>query len=289
MTSIICWKNKEENTDITWLLGDGLWVVSDTRVSNGSSVMTDNCPKVFSISAHSYDKSDIQRSNPKCIFRFGFGFAGSTLIGSNVKEMLSFYVGNLSELHYYDQPDYPYEDKLPSLIDIAILCKQLGEKYIRSMGVCFPKSARCEFLVFGLCPKLKKYRTITLRNTPDAPSIIEVKEVNIEEQDYLVLGDKKGQVLEKINEAKTELDSKGKSTNYAPLVALSNAIDDTFDTIGGYVQLCISNQIDTKVYFLSSNEAHGHQIAGFSLLDESVILGGFIVNVSSGIEMPTLE
>jgi len=290
VTSIICWRNKEEKKDITWLLGDGLWVVSDTRVSNGSSVMTDNCPKVFSISAQSYDKSDIQRTNPKCIFRFGFGFAGSTLIGSNVKEMLSFYVGNLSEVHYYDQPDYPYEEKLPSLMDIALLCKKLGEKYISSMGVCFPASARCEFLVFGLCPKLKQYRTIVLRNTPGAPSIIEIKEVNLEEQNYLVLGDKKAQVMEKINETKASLDSKGKKTNHAPLVALSNnIIDDTFNTIGGYVQLCISNQIDTKVYFLSSNETHEHQIAGFSLLDESVILGGFIVNVSSGFHMPILE
>jgi len=289
MTSIICWKNNEEEKDIAWLLGDGLWVVSDTRVSNGRSVMTDNCPKVFPISALSYDQSDIKRTNPKCIFRFGFGFAGSTLIGSNVKEMLSFYVGNLTELEHYDQPNYSYEDKLPSLMDIALLCKKLGEKYIKSVGACFPRSAKCEFLVFGLCPKLKKYRTITLNNTPATPSMIEVNEVNIEERDYLVLGDKKAQVSEKIHEVKATLNSKGRRTNHAPLVALSNVIGDTFETIGGYVQLCISNQIDTRVYFLSSNETHENQIAGFSLFDESAILGGFMTQVSYGFQMPNLE
>jgi hypothetical protein len=288
VTSIICWRNKEEEKDISWLLGDGLWVVSDTRVSSGGNVMTDNCPKVFSISAQSFDNSDLHRSNPKCIFRFGFGFSGSTLIGSNVKEMLNFYVGNLSEVQYYDAPDYPYDDKLPSLMDVANLCKKLGEKYINSMGVCFPTSARCEFLVFGLCPKMKTYRTIILRNTPDAPSVIEVKEVNIEDQGYLVLGDKKNQVLDEINEVRASLDRQGKKANHAPLIAISNIIDGDFETIGGYVQLCISNQLDTRIYFLSSNEPHQVQIAGFSLMDESIILGGFIVSLAGGFQMPTL-
>jgi hypothetical protein len=252
--------------------------------------MTDNCPKVFAMSALTYESGDIKRSNPKCIFRFGFGFTGSTLIGTNVKEMLSFYVGNLSEIHYYDQPDYPYEKKLPSLMDIAQLCKELAQKYIKSVGFCFPKNVRCEFLIFGLCPKTKNYRAITLRNSPENPAEIRIEEASIEDNEYLILGDQKERVLEQIVEAKIQMEAKGENIKTAPLVALSSIIDEDYGSIGGYVQLCISNQLDTQLYCLSSDENHKHknQIAGFSLFDKSVLLGGFMVSVSAGIYIPGL-
>ncbi len=287
MTSIVCWRNVEQEKNISWVMGDGLWAVSDTRVSSNGSVMTDNCPKVYSISALTYDSSDIHRSNPKCLFRFGFGFAGSTLIGSNVKEMLSFFVGNLSEIHYYDKPDFPYEDKLPSLMEVAQLCKSLGDKYILSLGFSFPNSARCEFLIFGCCPKTKKYRTITLRNTPENPAELTIEEVSLSANEYLVLGDQKDRVSSKIDSLKESLIYESKKEGDAPIFALASILEEDSGSIGGYLQLCISTIVDTKQFFISldQNDKHNYQIAGFNLMSELSMLGGFFVSMPGGIRI----
>jgi|TARA_R110002012_G_scaffold282890_2_gene472757 hypothetical protein len=287
MTSIVCWRNIEQKKDISGILGDGLWAVSDTRVSSNGSVMTDNCPKVYSISAFTYDGADIRRSNPKCLFRFGFGFAGSTLIGSNVKEMLSFFVGNLSEVQYYDQPDFPYEDKLPSLMEVTQLCKSLGEKYILSLGFSFPNSAKCELLVFGCCPKTKKYRTITLRNSPESPAKLTIEEVSLGGNDYLILGDQKARVSQKIDLLKENLTSEDKRERDAPIFALASILEDESGSIGGYLQLCVSTILDTKQFSitLDKNDKHNYQIAGFELMSELSMLGGFSVSMPSGIAL----
>ncbi|NOJ14004.1 hypothetical protein [Vibrio splendidus] len=288
MTSIVCWRNIERENNLAWVLGDGLWAVSDTRVSSGGSVMTDNCPKVTSISAFTYKYTDIHRSNPKCLFRFGFGFAGSTLIGSNVREMLSTFVSNLSELHYYDQPDYPYEDKLPSLMEIAELCKKLGEKYISSLGFSFPKSVGCELLVFGCCPKTKEYRTIMLRNTPDNPAVLSIVEKTLNDNECLILGDQKERVSTKIQTIKQNFVSNSKQVRDAPIFALESILEEDNGTIGGYLQLCISTIADTKQFFISTdkNDKNHYQIAGFSLMSELSILGGFSVVMSGGLSIP---
>ena len=287
MTSIVCWRNVEQEKDLAWVMGDGLWAVSDTRVSSNGSVMTDNFPKVYSIAAFTYKRADIHRSNPKCLFRFGFGFAGSTLIGSNVKEMLSFFVGNLSEIDYYDQPDFLYEDKLPSLMEIAELCKKLGEKYIISLGFSFPNSTRCEFLVFGCCPKTKEYRTITLRNSPDNPAAITIEEIILGADEYLLLGDQKERVSEKIDSIKQRLISEGKQERNAPIFAFTSILEEDSGSIGGYLQLCISTIVDTKHFFISAeqNDKHNYQIAGFNLMSELSILGGFSVSMPGGISI----
>lgn len=290
MTSIVCWRNIEKGKGLSWVMGDGLWAVSDTRVSSGGSVMTDNCPKVTSISAFTYKDSDIHRSDPKCLFRFGFGFAGSTLIGSNVREMLSTFVGNLSELHYYDQPDYPYEEKLPSLMEISELCKKLGEKYISSLGFSFPNSVGCEFLIFGRCPKTKEYRTIVLRNSPDNPTVLNITEKSLNDTEYLVLGDQKKRVATKIDSIKVRLMSTGSPVHHAPIYALDSILEEDSGTIGGFLQLCISTVVDTKQFFISTDkdDKNSYQIAGFSLMSELSILGGFSVSMPGGLSIPRL-
>ncbi|AZL84741.1 hypothetical protein EIJ81_09060 [Aliivibrio salmonicida] len=290
MTSIVCWRNAEQEKSPAWVMWDGLWAVSDTRVSDSGSVMTDNCPKVTSISAFTYKNSDIHRSNPKCLFRFGFGFAGSTLIGSNVREILSTFVGNLSEVHYYDQPDYPYEDKLPSLMEISELCKKLGEKYISSLGFSFPRRVGCEFLIFGCCPKTKEYRTIMLRNSPDNPAVLNIIEKSLNDTEYLVLGDQKERVATKIEAIKHQLVSKGKQVRNAPIYALESILEEDNGTIGGFLQLCISTVVDTKQFFISTdkNDKNNYQVAGFSLMSELSILGGFSVSMPGGLSIPRL-
>ena len=80
MTAIACWINREEH--------ESIWVVSDSRITQQNSTLTDHCPKLFSIPVSVIRKSDTYRIYPQKILELGFGFAGSTMIGINVKEML---------------------------------------------------------------------------------------------------------------------------------------------------------------------------------------------------------
>jgi hypothetical protein len=279
MTSIICWRNQEET--------DGIWAVSDSRVSTGTCVMTDNCPKLFSICANTFLENDYFKLNPKRLFTFGFGFAGSTLIGTNVKEMLSMFVSNLSELQYYDAPDYPFEKKLPSLMDVADLCKVIAERYIHSMGQCFPKSTRCEFVLFGYCIKNKTYTAIKLSNSPESPAEISISEVDVSNGAYLILGDQKERIAEVIENTKVKFVHQSLNWWRSPFIALANVLrEDDAGSIGGYLQFCLSNQLDTRLHFLTSSKEFNAKYVGFQLFKDIHTLGGFSIQVPGGMTMP---
>ncbi|MDO6707945.1 hypothetical protein [Photobacterium sp. 1_MG-2023] len=279
MTSIICWRNQEET--------DGIWAVSDSRVSSGNSVMTDNCPKLFSITANTFESTYYLKSNRKHLFKFGFGFAGSTLIGINVKEILSVFVSNLSEIHYYDAPDYSFEEKLPSLMDVARLSKKIGERYIQSIGVFFPNNAKCEFVIFGYCVKEKKYTSIKLSNSPQFPTEIEIEEVDISNGSYLILGDKKDYIENKIEETKKKFEPYSLNWWRSPFIALANVLrEEGTGTIGGYLQFCKSTNFDTRLYNLTPHDKLDLQFVGFSLFSDIYLLGGFSINGQGGMTIP---
>ncbi|USD65822.1 hypothetical protein [Vibrio sp. SCSIO 43136] len=282
MTSIICWRNQEET--------DGLWAVSDSRVSSGSSVMTDNCPKLFSLVASTFLEQDYLKLNPKRLFTFGFGFAGSTLIGTNVKEMLSMFVSNLSEINYYDMPDYPFEDKLPSLMDVAVLSKKIAERYIHSMGQCFPQSARCEFVIFGYCPKYKKYTAIKLSNCPSSPAEIKLEEVDVSNGAYLILGDQKERIGELVEDNKSKFEVKSLNWWRSPFIALANILrEEDAGSIGGYLQFCLSTELDTRLHFLTPKDELCATYIGFKLFEDINSLGGFSIQVPGGMTMPDVD
>jgi len=170
--------------------------------------MTDNCPKLFSIAVKVYLKGDFLRKVPNELFSFGFGFgfAGSTLIGSNVKEMLTVFVGNLGKVNFYDNPDFPFDEKIPSLYEIANLTKTIMERYILSMGIFFPLNARCEIVVFGFCLKSKKYQVFKICNTPEDPAQLIIIESEISNGQYLVLGDQVEKVSSLINSTRANFE-----------------------------------------------------------------------------------
>jgi hypothetical protein len=279
MTSIICWRNQEET--------DGIWAVSDSRVSSGMNVMTDNCPKLFSISANTYLDDDHLKQNPKKLFTFGFGFAGSTLIGTNVKEMLSMFVSNLSELQYYDAPDYPFEKKLPSLMDVANLCKVIAERYILSMGQFFPKNARCEIVLFGYCLRNKDHIVIKLFNSPENPAAISIEETDVSNGAYLILGDQKERIAALVEETKLKFDYQSMNWWRSPFIALANVLrEDNAGSIGGYLQFCLATQLDTRLHFLTPSKEFNATYVGFQLFKDLHTLGGFSIQVPGGMTMP---
>jgi hypothetical protein len=198
MTSIVCWINKED--------GDVLWAVSDSRVSGQNGIMTDNCPKMSKITAVAYQADDYLKSTPVTILSFGFAFAGSTLIGTNVKEMLSTLLSDLQENMYYDNESIPLADKIPSLLEIATLVKVLGEKYIFSLGQFYPSSAKCEFVVFGFCRRTASFHAYKVSNSFETQTELRVTSEQIDDGSCLILGDQKEPVLKLIDTFKAKFD-----------------------------------------------------------------------------------
>lgn len=153
--------------------------------------MTDNCPKLFRIDVKAFAKHDYLKAYPIELLSLGLGFSGSTLIGTNLKEMLSTFLGSLNEVPFPDAPNYPFEQRIPTLREIAELAKKIAERYIRSLGQYYPANARCEITLFGYCRKSRLLRAYKLFNSSGHPANIEIDEAEISNGKYLIIGDRK--------------------------------------------------------------------------------------------------
>jgi len=104
MTAIAIWYNKEIETN------PSLWVVSDSRVSKGASVLIEDAAKIFTLPiickapGTSDFFTDIYYQHS-----YGFCFAGSTLMGQNSFLALQPLLSNLSSAEHY----------IPSIEDIG--------------------------------------------------------------------------------------------------------------------------------------------------------------------------
>lgn len=126
MTAIACWINCEEL--------ESVWAVSDSRITQPTSPLqvsplTDHCPKLFSIPVFAIRSTDLFRMSPQKILEFGFGFAGSTVIGINVKEMLALSLSQLHEIGNSNSESQLPTETYPSLYEISLLAK----KYSRAI------------------------------------------------------------------------------------------------------------------------------------------------------------
>ncbi|UAN48161.1 hypothetical protein KGP17_11835 [Serratia sp. JSRIV001] len=283
MTSVVCWLNNDEYFP-------GIWAVSDSRVSSNGGVMTDSLQKLFAIPLNLYGEDDlILKQNPKKILNVGFGFAGSTLIGSSVKEILTICLDNLSEIAYYDKAgtvDVSIDKRTPSIEEIALLTGRIAKNYLLSMGFCYPKSARCEMVIFGYCPKEKTNRIFLIKNSPARPEVILVEEQAVGEDTYVILGDKKNEVYEMISKKNEICKLTPFDQGRGPIVALQQIIkDEAVTTIGGHVQICITTSSMARIMYVSIlSEFKFSPFLGFDFSDIGT-LGGFTINVSPGMSI----
>ncbi|NYS62603.1 hypothetical protein [Vreelandella salicampi] len=248
--------------------------------------MTDNCPKLFKINVTAFEESDYLKVRPIKLLSLGFGFSGSTLIGNNVKEMLSTFLGNLREAYFYDVPDYPFDQRIPTLMQIAELAKKIGERYVMSLGRSYPTNARCEFSLFGYCDKSSSLKAYKLSNSPKKPTEINIEEANISNGSFLIIGDRKPEISDLIEEKRSQFEVKSLNWWRAPFITLANILcEENAATIGGYLQFCISSSIDTRMYFTSPSEGAGASLVGFDLLTEIGMIGGFLPDISVGMSM----
>lgn len=276
ITSIICWKNKEE--------GESVWAVSDSRVTGSNGRMTDNCPKLFKIDLKVFPIDDVSRLSPRTLFSFGFGFSGSTLIGMSVKEILSAFVSSLNEVKWHGQGASDIQSKTPSLKEIALLTKKIAEKYIGFMAVCYPDNCRCEISLFGFCLRENKYKIFRLSNKPESPLHVECEDVS--DDGFLILGDQKEKIVTEIIAMRNKFEKNGLNWWRAPFIVLSNIVrEDRERAIGGYMQFLISAGPVVQSFYMS-NSGLDSKLIGFDLFQEAGVLGGFLISPGAGMSLP---
>lgn len=283
MTSVVCWLNND-----IWY--PGIWAVSDSRVSSSAGSMTDSLPKLFAVPANVYEgDGKITRQNPTKILSVGFGFAGSTLIGVSVKDILALCLDNLSEIAYYDTKgvlDIPSKDRVPALDEVALLTKKIAEKYLLSMGFCHPQGAVCEIVVFGYCVRTESNRVFVIKNHPEAPSDLIIDEVPINEGVYVVLGDKREEVLEMIYAKNKVCISEPYCEGRGPIVALQQIIKNSSSpTIGGFVQICMTTRFTARTMYLSDDSSCILPLLGFDVIKDFGSLGGFSFDFSPSLSI----
>lgn len=277
----MCWRNRGD-------FFEGVWAVSDSRVSGAGGVWTDNCPKLFSIHANCFNSTDdYSRSRPKRILSFGFGFAGSTLIGANVKEMLATVLGDLQELNYYDAPNYPFEERIPTLADIAELARKLAEKYIQSIGIHYPTNAKCEMIIFGFCIKSKNFKTFKISNSPETPASVSVDECPVGDSDFVVLGDQRAVIRDHVLSLREKFQIGSVNWRRAPITTLATVLREAeIDSIGGYLQLCAASHHDVRHLPVTVTGEGRWPFVGFDLYRDIGHIGGFLPAMSHGLSAP---
>lgn len=275
----------------------GLWAISDSRISNSTGnsqasssadVLTENYPKISAVHAMACSPSDIPRLNSRHVLSFGFAFAGSTLIGSTVREILSTLLSSLQEINYYDARELSFEQKVPSLKEVAELTCRIASNYVVSLGVHRPNSARIEIAIFGHCAKSNALQAFRLRNLPDAPAVVRFETLPVREREFFVLGDRISAVESAIFAKRALFKSDSLDWDRAPIPALLEITqNDNFRTIGGPVQLCVTGRFGIRHIPLSKPESRQNLFVGFDLHAGAPMIGGFSYNLSIGLTHPS--
>lgn len=268
MTAVIIWLNRENKDNSC------IWGLADTRISsenlNGNKRLLDIYPKIFELPIKiCVDQTQLRFSK---IHSFGIAFAGNTLIGSATKEILSYLFSSLSTHHPIDlgipvdfskallysiQHVHEYNDtfreQLPSLLEISYTVKNIIKQLIDSSIQNQPYSddkVGLEFCIFGYCLDKKEFCAykITAKKllNPNHEYYTHIQseekifDSNSNELEFILLGDKKEQITNLIEEKKAELHNHPKNYPYwrSPCYVMSNIIEeDSINSIGGNAQL----------------------------------------------------
>jgi hypothetical protein len=218
--------------------------------------MTDSLQKLFVLPVNIYQgENTVTRERPHRVMSVCYGFAGSTLIGTSVKDILALCLDNLTETNYYGENgdiSRTFEERMPSIEEIARLAQKIAQKHIIAMGSYHPNNARCEIVIFGFCKKCNDTKIFVLKNSPEQPAKISFEEKNISYGGYVILGDKKEEILKAIERKNIACSEELYWKNRTPIVALQQIIkDSSLSTIGGHAQTCIATKFVSRTMYIS--------------------------------------
>lgn len=288
MTAIACWINREEN--------ESVWAVSDSRITQFTSPqqvspLTDHCPKLFTIPVSIIRSADNFRIFPQKIFEFGFGFAGSTVIGINVKEILALSLSQLNEVGNHHPGQQLPPETYPSLYEIAVLAKTIAEQYMHDLGQYFPSSVKIEMVIYGFCKKTQAHKIIKLNNSSATPAVINIVDCeDLDSGNAILLGDRQSEFREIIEATRQRFIFDTINWWRSPFIALNNWINQSsVDTIGGYIQLSFAGILGARISFLTNINTNVISMthAGINTTESfGTTIGQFILMPMQGMSLP---
>ncbi|MGG7597979.1 hypothetical protein ACQ4OD_13165 [Pseudomonas sp. WC1] len=279
MTSIICWKNAVDE----WY--PGVWAVADPRVPSHVGMMTDSLQKLFVLPVNLYqDESVFTREYSKRILNVCYGYVGSTLVGSGVKDILALCLDNLSEVEYCDvdgEVIKSIEERMPSLEEIAGLTKKITQKYLLALGELHPSSVRCEILIFGFCKRTYMEKAFLIKNSPQESAVVSLEELDFSDSEFFVLGDKKCDVLKEIERKRTFCAQFPRWLGRAPIFALQQIIkNSSLSSRGGFAQVCIATKVVSRTVYIADVDNSNFPLPGFDVFVELGAIGGFSISLN---------
>lgn len=225
MTLVISWiKYEPPSTE------PNVWTVSDGKIMGPDRTLTLEGSKVLELPIRI---KHMQGLPPRQIYfrsSVGFAYAGSSLIGLNTFATLNDVFNNLGG----DKS----KNHLPTYSDIIQKAKVILRHYASTIF------SPCEISLFGFCPKTKlpftsKIKTKTLLADSDFDE--EIIYGNVQQLQYILLGDKKEEVTKTINDVAKEYNATQYQYWKIPEVIFYDIVkSNTYETIGGGMQLAIA-------------------------------------------------
>lgn len=226
MTIIATWYDLEK---------EQIWCLSDTRLSNGQSVLTDNGAKTQIIPIvikHKIDDKKTLISHHS----LGFAFCGSSLIANNVHSIASVCT---QQLVSFDKKD------ILSVNSIVEIYKSILYEVTRRANEngCVPHML-CEAFVFGYCLKDKCFKIFKLTNILEPEFNINCEELATDGRVH-VIGSGKSEFIKQFK--------KTKAVNFAMEEVISS---DEEKGVGGMIQYTVArnNGVNIKPVAVSDED-----------------------------------
>ncbi|WP_413693184.1 hypothetical protein [Psychromonas sp. KJ10-2] len=272
MTSIASWFHNEGH--------DSIWVVGDSKITNTSSMLIDIGAKIFSIPliCKGVGKSGFLDST-FLETKIGLAYAGSSLVGLNVQAALTTVFANLGGTGI-----------APSMDSIVEFSKNIIKSYISTLAVSADRGALCEFSMFGYCHVDNELKMYHLK--PDLSSgmfdieIITYLESEVDNNFVLLLGDKRYEINEEINNKRTSYSSDHILWQRAPQTVLKEIVQtDKYETVGGHIQMGICDPSGFHPYstlnYVKGEEPKAYlSYLGFHTSGYSGQVGNCFVNIN---------
>jgi hypothetical protein len=254
MTAIAIWRTDEDpDTPL-------LWVAADSLISQSSMPLLHDASKVFQLSvtcqspgAHGFFTETYHTHS------YGYCFAGSTLLGQNTYLAVAPLLANLASPTQY----------VPSLKDVADYVGRYVRSSFDEFKIIAGTGAFFEIAIFGFCPQtrmLSAYRFFP-QKINDVYSITCEMHQNMEDKDFIYLGDQKERLTAAISAAFIATSLPGRPSTRAPRYIIEDHIEnDLFPSIGGDLQLGIADARGFRGLLLCKPRVKGRPEAYFSYL-----------------------
>lgn len=267
VTSVVIWLNKENGND------GNIWGVADSRISykteNGIKRSLEIFPKLYELELRV--STHVLRLNYSKIHSYGMGIAGNVTLCMAVKNVVDFLFAHLSITHEHEDksPDKLLEQfttvnqfnenlrsRLPTMEHVINVIQNVAKQvmYSHVQNTC-NRPEKFEIAIFGYCIKEEKFKAFNVIHETLSDLEFQAKkdqmdcfnsrierivfDENSDDIQYLLLGDKKEQISELINEKMSNLDNSNKLKYWRiPNEVIRSIVDEEnyMATIGSYAQ-----------------------------------------------------